>query len=147
MGNEGEIQMSYVMWITKDGKTDSEHKRIVSIISELYTKLRKEFKISRFLPLYIVDEASWKNKNGLNMNPKSVAHYNEGIQFGIRRPHEAILLREAVLTWNDAQTAIPKILRHELAHAKLKGKEKGNEHAGIFKKMAKKHGAAKKGDY
>ena len=141
--------MIRVVWITKDGKTNKEQKRVSSILAELYAKLLKEFKIARTIPLLLVDEASWNYKGGLNMNPKSVAHYNEGIRFKTgSKPQEAILLREAVLRWDDAQSAIPKILRHELTHAKLKGKEKGNEHAGIFKKTAGKYGnVAKKGDY
>lgn len=141
--------MIRVIWITKDGKTDKEQKRVASILAELYAKLLKEFKISRTIPLLLVDEDSWNYKQGLNMNPRSVAHYNEGIRFKVgSSPQEAILLREAVLKWDDAQTAIPKILRHELTHAKLKGKEKGNEHASVFKKTAQKFGnVAKKGDY
>jgi hypothetical protein len=131
---------NHVMWITHNGKKDKEHRRVVPIINGLYVKLLKEFRISRFIPLLLVDEPSWTYKGGLNMNPRSVAHYNEGIKFGLHKPHEAILLRECVLKWDDAQTEVPKILRHELVHAKLKGKEKGNNHGSDFKKVAKKFG-------
>ena len=81
------------------------------------------------------------------MNSRSVGHYNEGIQVCGGSPHEAVLLRESVLYWDDWRTAIPKILRHELSHAKLKGKERGNEHGKEFRDVARRHGAAMKGDY
>lgn len=139
--------MARVGWITKTGKVTKEQRRVASIIDELYVKLLKEFGIRRLVPLYLVDEWSWAFKGGLRMNSCSVAHYNEGIAFSGGNPHEAVLLRECVLHWENWNTAIPKILRHELSHAKLKGKERGNEHGKEFRDVARRHGAAMKGDY
>jgi hypothetical protein len=141
--------MIRIIWITKTGKTTQKQNNAASALGKLYPKLLVEFKISRELPLCLVDEDSWNNKQGLSMHSQSLAHYNTGIRFKAgSRPQEAILLRAAVLNWEDAHVVIPRILRHELVHAKLKGKEKGNEHAVAFHKIAKKYGnVAKKGDY
>lgn len=141
--------MTLVKWITATGKIDKEQKRVTPILEKLYVGLLKEFRISRFIPLCLVDRKSWNYKQGLNMNKTAVAHYSEGISVGHGPAHEAILLLENVLEWDDAQTAVPKILRHELVHAKLKGKEKQNcDHGALFKKTANKYGnCAKKGDY
>ena len=141
--------MTFVKWITATGKIGKEQKRVTPILEELYVRLLKEFRISRFVPLCVVDDESWHYKQGLNMNKRSVAHYSEGVSVGHSPAHEVILLRENVLYWDDAQTAIPKLLRHELVHAKLKGKEpEGVDHGLLFRKTAKKFGGvAKKGDY
>jgi hypothetical protein len=107
--------------------------------------LLKKFSLSRPIPLYICDDFAWKQ---LRLSPRSVAHHNTGIAYGTVGPHEAILIREEVLMWDDAQKALPKILQHELTHAKLRGKEKSfNKHGKLFGKTAKKYGAAIKGDF
>jgi len=139
----------YVAWIRSTKELSKEQKRVVPIFKELYGKLLKEMHIRREIPLLLVDEKSWNNKKGLNMNPKSVAHYNEGIQFGKGTPFEAVLLREAVLYWDDAHTVIPRLLRHELVHAKIRKEEKGDStHAEPFMKLAKKYkGVALPKDY
>ena len=134
--------MALVGWITKTGKRTKEQNRVGPIIAELYVKLLKEFGIRRRIPLYLVDEWSW-NKGSLKMNSRSVGHYNEGIRVRGGSPHEAVLLRESVLYWENWRTAIPEILRHELVHAKLKGQERGNEHGKPFKSLARKHGVEK----
>lgn len=139
--------MALVGWITKTGKRTKEQNRVGPIIAELYVKLLKEFRIRRRIPLYLVDEWSWGYKAGLNMHPRSVAHYNTGIRIGGGKAHEAILLREEVLNWENWNAAIPRLIRHELSHAKLKDNERGNEHGKEFRNVARKHGAAMKGDY
>jgi hypothetical protein len=139
--------MVTVRWITMKRVT-KEQARVVPLIKVLYVKLLKEFKITRSIPLYLVDNESWLYKTGLNMNPRSVAHYNTGIKFTGGRSHEAVLVRESVLFWDDVHTALPRLLKHELVHAKVKNKEKGNEHAKPFKKMARRFkGVAMEGDY
>lgn len=137
-----------VKWITFDGKQTKEQRRVLPLIKRLYEKLLNEFKITRSVPLFLVDEKSWTCKQGLNMKPRSVAHYNTGISFGGQKPIEAVLIRESILFWEDVHTALPRILRHELVHVKVKNKERGNEHAKPFKDMAKRYkGVARKGDY
>jgi uncharacterized protein YbaR (Trm112 family) len=140
----------YVVWIISGNhKKTKEQNRVIPIFKELYTKLLKEMHIRREIPLLLVDEASWNNKKGLNMNSKSIAHYNEGIQIDRGMKFEAVLLREVVLGWEDAQTVIPRLIRHELVHAKIRKKETDdNEHAEPFKKMAKRYkGVAMPEDY
>jgi hypothetical protein len=137
-----------IIWVTTSGKLTKEQTRIIPIFKELYINLLKEMHIRRDIPLLLVDEKSWVNKKGLNLNPKSVAHYNEGIRLNKKSPIEAILIRESVLYWDDAMKVIPQLIRHELVHAKVKDSEKRNSHGEPFINVAKKYkNVAMIGDY
>ena len=149
-GSETKLIMTIIVrWITITGNQTKEQRRVLPILKNLWVHLLKEFHIRRTIPLFLVDEKSWTLKTGLNMNSRSVAHYNTSIRFKSGYSSEAVLLRESVMYWKDADIAIPKLLRHELVHAKVKKQERGNEHSHkVFGKEAKKHkGVAKKGDY
>ena len=125
-----------VKWITFNGKQTQKQTNIVPIFKEKWRELLKEFNIRRTIPLYIVDEKSWKTMHG---NPTHGAEYNTGVRIGRGAPHEAVFLRERMLLYDNAAVVIERILRHELVHAKLKGKENGDEHSPkIFGKEAKK---------
>lgn len=145
-GFEKEIlDMVTVKWLTKGRgmDLDADRRQVTKTVRWMYGKALSETGISRKIVLYICDEFMWKK---MKMRARSVAHHNTRVIVDACIPHEAIFLRETTLMWPDAQEALPKILRHELVHASL-GKRETKSHGALFRKTAKKHGAAQIGDY
>ncbi len=111
-------------------KTD---KALINKVSKIYSVVKKEMNIRRNIPIIICDEWTWNDH--LHMNPQSIAHYNYSDQLFLRRNAFRHEIGKII--------SLEDLLKHELIHAKLKGKET-KSHNAAYKKLAKKSGLPKK---
>lgn len=137
--------MVTVKWLTKGRgmDIDADRRDVTKTVKWMYGIIHKKMQVKRNIILYICDEFMWKK---MKMHSRSMAHHNTRVAIDGCVPHEAIFLREEVLMWPDAQTVVPKILKHELAHALVGDGEKA-AHGKLFRKIAAQHGAAQIGEY
>lgn len=123
--------MVTVRIVTRNGGTFTRADNTLrEMVSFDYTRAMRQLGIRRDIPLLILDEWTWLKH--LKLPKQSIAHYDEGDQIFLRRHAIGKEIGHAIL--------LIELLKHELIHAKLKGKEKINEHGKEFRKLAKKYG-------
>jgi hypothetical protein len=119
--------------------TQDEH-RIAETIIKQVMHLAPAFGINRDFTVVICDE--WAYLNHYKFHKDSVMHYQEGNK-KIVGEKEAIFIRMSVLFHHKEDWR--EILKHELVHMKLKGKEgRWDEHGKLFQETARKEGLSKK---
>jgi hypothetical protein len=120
----------------RGGKITQKEQTIIKRVSGVYEKARLEMNIRRSIPIIICDEWTWLEH--LKLNPSSIAHYNYSNQIFLRLDAFGKEIGKSI--------SLLELLKHELIHAKLKGKEGKKKHSDEFKSMAKKHKVRIKGD-
>lgn len=119
----------------KGGKTTARERTIIIQVVKTYSDLLNEMSIHKIIPVVICDEWTWLKH--LKMNPKAIAHFNYSNQIFLRLNTFGREIKK--------ESSLRLLLKHELIHAKLKGKEKeSDEHSPEFRKLASKYNVPEK---
>jgi hypothetical protein len=121
------------------GETTRKDRAVLKKIAPVYRSLLAELGIRRNISLLVCDEWTWLTR--LKMHRNSIGHYSKGRVGG--KSGEIVWLRRSYIDfyWPSVER-VTAILKHELVHAKLKGKEEKSkrQHGKLFRDTAAKYG-------